>query len=284
MNRPDGDPARPHTVAPGAYVFRLRCRVTPELRRGRPIRARVPTESRIRVPSPESRSDVHRSVVGSALPSPRRRLVVRASPRRLDREGRRHVRRRGADGRRTNAGGGTRRPSWTGRAGPACGSRPRPRGPRRRRGTASIEVIAEAASDRDRRVARRGGSAARSAVRHAWSTRCSRPCPSMRREPVVQRTAETQGRMLMASDAEVRAAAVVVTSVLRHELIARARAGAAIRRESPITWLQKDGTMIEGVLDLAFEENGVTDGRRLQDRPRTGRRRGRATARRCSST
>ena len=77
-------------------------------------------------------------------------------------------------------------------------------------------------------------------------------------EPVVQRTAETQGRLLMASDAEVRAAAVVVTSVLRHELIARALAGAAIRRESPITWLQKDGTMIEGVLDLAFEENGVT--------------------------
>ncbi len=32
----------------------------------------------------------------------------------------------------------------------------------------------------------------------------------------------------------------------------------AIQRESPITWLQKDGTMIEGVLDLAFEENGVT--------------------------
>ena len=86
-------------------------------------------------------------------------------------------------------------------------------------------------------------------------------------EPVVQRTAETQGRLLMASDAEVGAAAVVVTSVLRHELIARALAGAAIRRESPITWLQKDGTMIEGVLDLAFEENGVTVGRRLQNGP-----------------
>ena len=25
-----------------------------------------------------------------------------------------------------------------------------------------------------------------------------------------------------------------------------------------MTWLQKDGTMIEGVLDLAFDEDGVT--------------------------
>jgi len=25
-----------------------------------------------------------------------------------------------------------------------------------------------------------------------------------------------------------------------------------------VTWLQKDGTMIEGVLDLAFEEDGAT--------------------------
>ena len=29
-------------------------------------------------------------------------------------------------------------------------------------------------------------------------------------------------------------------------------------RETPVTWLQSDGGMIEGVLDLAFEENGVT--------------------------
>jgi ATP-dependent exoDNAse (exonuclease V) beta subunit len=75
---------------------------------------------------------------------------------------------------------------------------------------------------------------------------------------VVERTAGTQGRLLLASAEEVSAAAVVVSSVLRHELIARARAGTALKRESPITWIQKDGTMIEGVLDLAFEERGVT--------------------------
>ena len=40
--------------------------------------------------------------------------------------------------------------------------------------------------------------------------------------------------------------------------MARARRASALKRETPVTWLQKDGTMIEGVLDLAFEENGVT--------------------------
>jgi len=29
---------------------------------------------------------------------------------------------------------------------------------------------------------------------------------------------------------------------------------AAARTETPITWLQQDGTLIEGVLDLAFDE------------------------------
>jgi ATP-dependent exoDNAse (exonuclease V) beta subunit len=75
---------------------------------------------------------------------------------------------------------------------------------------------------------------------------------------VVQRTAETQGRLLRASEVEVRAAAVVVSSVLGHGLIARARAGTALKREAPVTWVQKDGVLIEGVLDLAFEEDGVT--------------------------
>jgi ATP-dependent exoDNAse (exonuclease V) beta subunit len=31
-----------------------------------------------------------------------------------------------------------------------------------------------------------------------------------------------------------------------------------VQRETPIAWMQKDGTLIEGVLDLAFEERGAT--------------------------
>ncbi|MDQ3418707.1 MAG: PD-(D/E)XK nuclease family protein, partial [Acidobacteriota bacterium] len=46
--------------------------------------------------------------------------------------------------------------------------------------------------------------------------------------------------------------------VLRHELMNRARASARLRRETPITWTQKDGMLIEGVLDLAFDEDEGT--------------------------
>jgi ATP-dependent exoDNAse (exonuclease V) beta subunit len=74
----------------------------------------------------------------------------------------------------------------------------------------------------------------------------------------VLRTAETQGRLLLSTSEEVRAAAAVASAVLRHDLMARARRSTRLRRETPVTWLQKDGLLIEGVLDLAFEEDGVT--------------------------
>jgi len=57
---------------------------------------------------------------------------------------------------------------------------------------------------------------------------------------------------------KVTAAAAVVSSVLKHELMARVRAASRIRRETPVTWTQKDGTLIEGVLDLAFDEGERT--------------------------
>jgi ATP-dependent helicase/nuclease subunit A len=70
--------------------------------------------------------------------------------------------------------------------------------------------------------------------------------------------AETQGRLLLSSADEVRAAAAIAGDVLGHELMMRARRASVVWRETPVTWLQKDGTMIEGVLDLAFQEEGVT--------------------------
>lgn len=76
--------------------------------------------------------------------------------------------------------------------------------------------------------------------------------------PVIERTARTQGRLLLAQDDEVRAAALVVDGVLRHDLLARARAAATVMRETPVTWLQDDGMMIEGVLDLAFDDGTGT--------------------------
>jgi ATP-dependent exoDNAse (exonuclease V) beta subunit len=77
-------------------------------------------------------------------------------------------------------------------------------------------------------------------------------------EEAIEATAQTQGRILNATADEIRAAAGVVAAVLRHELLARARRSPNVRRETPVTWLQSDGTLIEGVLDLAFEESDRT--------------------------
>jgi hypothetical protein len=65
-----------------------------------------------------------------------------------------------------------------------------------------------------------------------------------------------QGRILGATAQEVESAGKVVEAVLGHPLMARARESARhgrCRRESPVT-LSKDGTLVEGVADLAFLE------------------------------
>jgi ATP-dependent exoDNAse (exonuclease V) beta subunit len=73
-------------------------------------------------------------------------------------------------------------------------------------------------------------------------------------DDVIARTARMQGRIINASAEEVSAAAVVGSAVLRHALVGRARASASVKRETPVSWLQRDGTLTEGVLDLAFED------------------------------
>jgi ATP-dependent exoDNAse (exonuclease V) beta subunit len=72
--------------------------------------------------------------------------------------------------------------------------------------------------------------------------------------------AAVEGRALGATDDEVAAAATVAARIFEHDLLARARAAAArgaCRRETPVTLSQSDGTLLEGVVDLAFEEHGV---------------------------
>ena len=76
----------------------------------------------------------------------------------------------------------------------------------------------------------------------------------------VQALAEVQARILSAPADEVAAATDLVTRVLSHELLARARAAAArgtCRRETPMTLSLADGSLVEGVVDLAFEEDGA---------------------------
>ena len=71
--------------------------------------------------------------------------------------------------------------------------------------------------------------------------------------------AEVHGRVLSAPDAEVAAAADAVARLFQHDLLQRARAAdarGACRRETPVTLLMPDGPIVEGIVDLAFEEDG----------------------------
>ena len=74
----------------------------------------------------------------------------------------------------------------------------------------------------------------------------------------VAAAAGTQARIINASADETAAASLVVSAVLAHDLMARARASRSVARETPVSWLHEDGTLIEGVLDLAFEEGERT--------------------------
>jgi ATP-dependent exoDNAse (exonuclease V) beta subunit len=72
--------------------------------------------------------------------------------------------------------------------------------------------------------------------------------------------AGVEGRALGATGDEVAAAARTAARLLSHELLVRARAAAArgaCRRETPVTLSLADGSLVEGVVDLAFEENGA---------------------------
>ncbi len=68
-----------------------------------------------------------------------------------------------------------------------------------------------------------------------------------------------EARILAMDDGDASAAADVVERTLAHDLLVRARratARGACRRETPVTLTLEDGTLVEGVVDLAFEEDG----------------------------
>jgi ATP-dependent exoDNAse (exonuclease V) beta subunit len=76
----------------------------------------------------------------------------------------------------------------------------------------------------------------------------------------LQAVAAAEARLLGLDPAAADAAARLAERLLNHELLARARAASAAgrcRRETPVTMTMPDGTLVEGVVDLAFEENGV---------------------------
>jgi len=68
--------------------------------------------------------------------------------------------------------------------------------------------------------------------------------------------ASMQGRQVGATEEEVAAAAVAVRAALGHPLLMRAAASGDVRREAPVVLRRTDGTIVEGVIDLAFRESG----------------------------
>ena len=75
--------------------------------------------------------------------------------------------------------------------------------------------------------------------------------------PAIAALAEVHGRIVSALAEETAAAALTVQHVLAHPVLVRARAAearGACRRETPVTIVVEDGTLVEGVVDLAFEE------------------------------
>jgi ATP-dependent helicase/nuclease subunit A len=63
-------------------------------------------------------------------------------------------------------------------------------------------------------------------------------------------------RSIGATPDETTAASTAIEAVLAHPLITRARAATRLHREYPVTLALDDGRMLEGVIDLAFVENG----------------------------
>jgi ATP-dependent helicase/nuclease subunit A len=75
----------------------------------------------------------------------------------------------------------------------------------------------------------------------------------------VEATSFLQGRILGATKEEVSSARLAAERALAHPVLQRARQASKrgeCRRETPVTLLEPDGTLVEGIVDLAFAENG----------------------------
>lgn len=70
----------------------------------------------------------------------------------------------------------------------------------------------------------------------------------------IARFAAMHARILGASSADAAVAIEAVTKALASPLMRRAASAAEVRRESPITIRLEDGSLVEGIADLAFKE------------------------------
>ena len=70
----------------------------------------------------------------------------------------------------------------------------------------------------------------------------------------IERIVALQGRILGASAEEMSAASDAVVQALGSEVMKRAHASSRCLRECPVLVTLEDGTLAEGIADLAFEE------------------------------
>jgi ATP-dependent helicase/nuclease subunit A len=76
----------------------------------------------------------------------------------------------------------------------------------------------------------------------------------------IKQAARLQGRILGATAEEIESAGTVAEDVIRHPIMERARKAAAsgqCRRETPVALRQGDGSIVDGIVDLAFLENST---------------------------
>ncbi len=89
-----------------------------------------------------------------------------------------------------------------------------------------------------------------------WFTRVLRDTPLDADTRAIRRFAELNARVLGAPAEEAEAARAAVETALAHPVLARARAAARCHREYPVTLRLGENRLVEGVIDLAFVENG----------------------------
>ncbi len=80
-------------------------------------------------------------------------------------------------------------------------------------------------------------------------------------EEAIETLARAHARLIGATDEERGAATRAVVAALQHPLLVRAAAATRVRREVPLVYPMADGTLAEGVADLAFEEGEGDDSR-----------------------
>jgi hypothetical protein len=71
----------------------------------------------------------------------------------------------------------------------------------------------------------------------------------------IETSAALNGRVLGATEEEIRAAVAIAGLALSHPILRRAAVNPEIRRETPVLLTLDDGAMVEGVIDLAFPED-----------------------------